>query len=334
MTNAARPLILCLIACLAGALAAACGSGDRAARESAEAAGLRPVRLQLNWFPENQHGGFYHALVAGYFEEEGLAVRILPGGVDVPVAAQVATGRVEFGVADADRIVQNRAQGALVRAVLASFQESPRCIVVHAASGFESIADIRDVTLAMSNAPPFSAFVRKHAPLPGVRQVPYPGSVAPFLADPAFAMQGYVFSEPVVIRQRGGDPRVLMVSELGWNPYATCLVASDRLIEEDPDLVAAMVRASRRGWIGYLRDPEPANARIMAENPQMTPEILEAGHEDLRRLVLAGLDGEDQIGIMDPARWAVLADQLAEVEYIRPGAVDPASAFTNAFLEP
>ena len=31
------------------------------------AAGLPKVTLQLNWFPEAEHGGFYAALQHGYF---------------------------------------------------------------------------------------------------------------------------------------------------------------------------------------------------------------------------------------------------------------------------
>ena len=36
-------------------------------------------------FPEAEHGGFYAALVRGYYREAGLDVRILPGGPETPV---------------------------------------------------------------------------------------------------------------------------------------------------------------------------------------------------------------------------------------------------------
>ena len=38
------------------------------------------LQLQLNWIPDAQHGGFYAALVEGFYEEEGLHVKIVPGG--------------------------------------------------------------------------------------------------------------------------------------------------------------------------------------------------------------------------------------------------------------
>ena len=38
--------------------------------------GHEPVRIALNWFPEPEHGGFYAALVHGYYREAGLDVEI------------------------------------------------------------------------------------------------------------------------------------------------------------------------------------------------------------------------------------------------------------------
>src|SRR5688572_8504254 len=66
---------------------------------------LRKVTLQLNWYPEAEHGGFYAAEVNGYYAEEGLEVEILAGGAEVPVAPRVAAGQVDFGIENADRVL-------------------------------------------------------------------------------------------------------------------------------------------------------------------------------------------------------------------------------------
>ena len=41
------------------------------------------MTLQLNWFPEAEHGGYYAALVRGYYRDAGLDVKILPGGPNI-----------------------------------------------------------------------------------------------------------------------------------------------------------------------------------------------------------------------------------------------------------
>jgi NitT/TauT family transport system substrate-binding protein len=50
------------------------------ATESGSAAGLTRVTLQADWYPQPEHGGFYTALVKGYYQDEGLDVTIQPGG--------------------------------------------------------------------------------------------------------------------------------------------------------------------------------------------------------------------------------------------------------------
>ena len=99
----------------------------------------RRVTVLLNWFPEVEHGGFYAAEVHGYFAEEGLDVEIQPGGPGAPVIQQVASGRCDFAVANADQVLLGRDQGAPVVAVMAAMQDSPHCIMVHASSGIDSL---------------------------------------------------------------------------------------------------------------------------------------------------------------------------------------------------
>src|SRR5580704_11949849 len=108
------------------------------------------VELALNWFPEAEHGGYFAALVHGYYRDAGLDVKVLPGTASSAVLQRVARNQVAFGVENADRILLGRAQQADVIALLAPIQKSPRGIMVHADSGFAKIADIANVTLAVN----------------------------------------------------------------------------------------------------------------------------------------------------------------------------------------
>lgn len=308
----------------------ACGSdgGDQAP----ENPGLIRVRLALNWFPEAEHGGFYAALVHGYFRERGLEVEILGGGPDAPVIQRVATASVEFGIANADDVLNARAQQAPLVALMAPYQINPRCIMVHAGSGIEQIADIADITLALSQRPAFSHYLRKKFPLTGVTIVPYPGNVTQFLMNPNFAQQGYIFSEPFVARSKGGDPRPLLVADIGFNPYASLLVAAEVTIADREEAVAAMVQASVDGWEHYLRDPEETNRFIHQLNPEMELDILAYGAEESQPLILDPVARQKGLGHMSAERWETLLDQMIEAELIDPGAVQIDQTYTTRFL--
>ncbi len=294
---------------------------------------LTAVTLQLNWFPEAEHGGYYAALVHGYYREQGLDVEIVPGGPDSPVVQRVARGAVDFGIANADNLLFGRAQQAPVVALFAPLQESPRCILVHESSKIQSFDDLRDVTLAVSASNAFAQYLRYKLPLKGVKVVPYSGNVAQFLIDPDLAQQGYVFSEPFVARKKGGDPRVLMVSKLGYNPYTSVLFTSDALLADRSELVEKMVAASAQGWKQYLESPEQANAYIHRVNPQMDLDILAYGAETLVPLVLDETAKREGIGTMSPGRWQQLADQLVESGQLKPERIDVSGTFTTKYVD-
>ena len=294
--------------------------------------GTTRVRLALNWFPEAEHGGFYAAQIHGYYAARQIDVEILGGGPDAPVIQRVATGAVEFGVTNADDVLYARAQQAPVVALMAPYQINPRCIMVHASSGIERIEQLRDITLAMSQRPAFSHYLRWKYPLEGVNIVPYPGNVSQFLANPNFAQQGYVFSEPFVARQQGGDPRALLVSDIGFNPYASVLIATEETIGQRADLVRAVVEASIQGWEHYLREPQETNRHINSLNPEMGMDILGYGAEESRPLVLDAVAGDKGLGHMSAARWSELRQQMVEAGLIDAHSADAAEAFDAQFL--
>jgi NitT/TauT family transport system substrate-binding protein len=290
------------------------------------------VRLALNWFPEAEHGGFYAAQVHGLYSAQNVEVNILGGGPDAPVIQRVATGAVEFGITNADDVLYARAQQMPIVALMAPYQINPRCIMVHAASGIERIEQIQNITLAMSQRPAFSHYLRWKYSLEGVNIVPYPGNVSQFLALADFAQQGYVFSEPFVARQQGGDPRALLVADIGFNPYASVLIASEETVRQQPDLVRAVVAASVEGWSHYLRQPASTNRHINSLNPEMGLEILAYGAAESRDLVLDAVAQKKGLGHMDAARWHELRQQMVAASLIDADAAPADQAFEAQFL--
>lgn len=328
-TSFALVLAALLTACGGGKPAPASG-GDTGAKPDAPSGPVR-VTLALNWFPEAEHGGFYAAELKGFYREAGLEVTILPGGPDAPVVQRVATGQVDFGVANADRVVFGRAQEAPVVSVMASLQHSPRCIMVHADSDINEFSQLKQLkTLAMSAKPAFAAWLKFRGYVEGVQLVPYPGNVARFVEDgKEYGQQGYSISEPFQARQKDADPRALMVSSTGFNPYTSCLIVSEKTLEERPEVVRKLVAATIRGWEDYLSSPKSTNAHIFTKNPQMPIDVLQFGAKELIGL-LDGAGG--MIGRQEGDRWETLVDQLEVLKLVEKDKVDPAQCFDVSFM--
>ncbi len=305
------------------------GCADRPSSSQPPAAhsDLTSVRLALNWYPEAEHGGYFAADELGCFDTRGISVELIPGrpGAARLIMQELATGRVEFAISSADQVVEQRSKGLPVVALFAAIQQSPRCIMVHESSGITSLEELSNVELAVSETRPFALWMKKKLPMENVTVVPFNGLVGEFLAKPQFAQQAYVFSEPFIAREQGGDPVTLMLSEIGYNPYASVLVTSDQLLREQPDLVRRMVQACRCGWKAYLEMPEATNSRIRAENSEMSLAALEFGADALQELCRN--DDPSSIGGMSIERWQQLIDQLVELNVIEPGSVQPEDCF-------
>ena len=269
------------------------------------------VRLQLNWLPDAQFGGYYAALLRGDYEAEGLEVEILPGGPGINVIPKVALGRAEFGVGNADQVLLARQQEGQLVAVMATMQHSPRCIMVHASRGIGSLRDLSDATLAIEEGRAFAQFLKRAAALTNVRMVSYSGSIARFLLQEDFAQQAYVFSEPVMARREGADVQVLPLSELGFDPYSGIVMTNEKYLARHPDIVRRFVRATCRGWQHYLAEPMATNHELQRLRPEVQ---LDSLHEAIPILTeLCASKPGQPFGVMVPERWITLASQLREL---------------------
>jgi len=299
----------------------------------AASAGLIPVTLQTDWYPQPEHGGFYDALVKGYYKEEGLDVKIVPGGPYVNAEQQVAVGEAQFAMGSSDRLMEGIANGEPLVAVAATMQHDPQGIMVHAGSPVKSFADLDGHAIAIKPGATWFQYVVKRYQLKNVREIPATYSVANFIQDPEYIQQIFVTSEPFFARKAGVDCRAMLISSAGYDPYRV-FFTSQSYLHQHPEVIARFVRASLRGWRDYMNDPSQANAYISKLNPAMNTELMQFTWQALKDgqfVTGAGPSGGD-LGQFDPRRWAGMYQQLHDLGVIQKP-IDPASAYTVRFLE-
>lgn len=300
-------------------LAAGCSSSSTTdASKESSGSSLTKVKLVLNWYPEAEHGGYYAAQVHGIFAAQGLDVEIIPGGKTTIVPQELTLGRIEFGIGNADDVLMAREQAAPLVALMAPMQNGPRCIMVRADSDIKAFTDLKNITLQIDPARPYVPFMKKQGLLgENVTTVPYFGTVAQLVSDPRTAQQAYSFSEPLMAKQQGVEVRTLMMSDIGYNPYASVLIATEETVANKKELTQRMVTACIEGWKKYLESPEETNRHILSENREgMTEEALAFGVEGLRPLCLPPGFSAENLGAMSAERWETLGSQLKELGMI------------------
>jgi NitT/TauT family transport system substrate-binding protein len=301
-------------------------------RQAQQSGGLTPVSLQLDWYPQPEHGGFYTAQMLGYYKAEGLDVTLLPLAEYGSAAQLVATGKADIGLGSSDQILEWDSNGLPLMAIAATMQHDPQAIMVHKDSPIHDFKDLEGHTISAQTGATWLKYVIKRYNLHNVREIPSTLSIANFLADPNYVQQIFVTSEPFFARQAGAEVRTLLISSSGYDPYRVQFTTR-AYAAQHPEVLAKFVRASIRGWREYLRNPGPTNALLLKLNPALNPQQEQFTAQALRDGgFITGGSSSDQTGQMTAARWQTSYKQLKSLGILQ-DPVDPAAAYTLTFLQ-
>ncbi|WP_082662143.1 ABC transporter substrate-binding protein [Terracidiphilus gabretensis] len=315
---------LCAVLLTAGVVVP--GSGCRGGATTT-ANGLTPVRLQLDWYPQPEHGGFFEAQLNGYYKAEGLEVTLVPLPQYGSSGQLVMNGKAEFGLGTSDQVLEWNSNGLPLRAVAATMQHDAQAIMVHKDSPIHDFKDLEGHTIAAQTGATWLKYVTARYGLKNVKQISSTRSVANFLADPNYVQQIFITSEPFFVKQAGAEARTILISSSGYDPYRVQFTTRE-YAEQHADVVQKFVRATIRGWQDYLKDPSQVNKYLLTLNPALNPAQEAYTAQALRD---GGFIGDDaQVGQMTAARWQASYDQLKALGILR-NAFDPAQAYSLKF---
>ncbi|MET3976916.1 ABC transporter substrate-binding protein [Cellulosimicrobium sp. 4261] len=298
---------------------AACGQPDPAPPGGEGSADLTEVTVTLNWVPYGEHAPFYYGVDQGIFEEEGIDLTIQPGNGSGNTVQQVAQRNTDFGWADTPPLANAISSGMPVRSVGVFLQTGPSSVEFFADQGIAEPADLVGKTVggtpgdAMYGT--FPAWLELNGVDPAdvtVVNVDAAGKIAALIEGKVDAIQGFHHDQaPTIENQTGEEVDALPFADFGMNLLGTGLVANERLIADDPDLVAAMVRATSRSFLAAAEDPEGAVA-AMADGAEQAPDDAVLAAQLAATIELLGLDEAPAPGVNGEEQWTSTLTFLSE----------------------
>jgi NitT/TauT family transport system substrate-binding protein len=296
------------------------------------------VVFMTNWYAEAEHGGFYQALAEGIYRKHGLDVSIKMGGPQVNVYQLLLAGKADLVMGYDIATLEAVEKGLPLVTVAATFQRDPAVLIAHPGPGNlpENLVELRTrpVLIGQASETTFWPWLKNEYGFIDANKRPYSFSVQPFLADKNIAQQGYATSEPYSIEKAGVKPKVFLLADNGYPPYAETIVTTSKMVDRKPDLIKRFIEASALGWKSYLANPKPGNALIKKDNPQIEDDLLAFSVAKMKEyeLVTGGDAATQGILTMTEARWKKTFQFMAHSNLIRPE-VDYRKAFTLRFVE-
>ncbi len=298
--------LLLLIGIFALLLTAGCSESKDSATDR--------MRIQFDWIPEPEFGGYYEAELQGLFSGRQLPVELHPGAAGTPVIQMVASGQAEFGVTGADDLLIAKSHGVDVVPLFAAFHDCPLGLMIHAERHIAGVEDLfQSGTLAMTPGSAPTRYLEKRYGYHGVKLVPYGNNLATFISDPLFGQQCFITSEPVEAERGGAKVRVILFKDLGYNPYAGVLFTRQAYLETHRDQVKSLVAALKQGWLAYQANPEPAIARMQRLNATMSLETFQTATRIQQDYLWPKDEGPAKFGSMEASRWDTLSTTLQEL---------------------
>ena len=306
----------------AEAAAAAQAEAEAAAAEAMaepEPAAPVDVTLQLQWFTQSQFAGYYAAVATGIYEDYGLNVEILEGGVEIVPASVLDSGAADFAVSWVPRGLVPREEGANITNIAQVFQRSATLQVAFADSGISTVTDLEGRTVGnwgFGNEFELLAGLRKNGldPDADVQLVQQAFDMLAFVDGEIDAAQAMIYNEYAqVLETVNPDTGELYQPEdlniIDWNDVGTAMLQdalwadADRL-DDDPayhETAVKFVEASLKGWI-YCRDnPEECVDIVLDNAPTLGRSHQTWQLNEINALIWPSPLG---VGVMDPDLWA------------------------------
>jgi NitT/TauT family transport system substrate-binding protein len=304
------------------------------------------VKFALDWKFEGPSAPYFVAIDKGYYKAEGLSVTIDSGPGSVAGIARVAAGTYPIGFFDINSLVKFRDQNPdkAVKAVLMVYDKPPFAIGTTAKSGIAKPKDLEGKVLGAPAADgafaQWKAFVKENGiddAKVRIENVGFPVR-EPMLADGKVdAITGFSFSIYFNLLQKGLKPddiKVILMADHGLVLYGNAIMVNPDYAKANPKVVAGFVRATIKGVLDTIKDPDTAIKSVMKRN--------ETGDEkiELDRLKMSLRDNfvtpwvkANGFGGVDMGRLAKSIDQIA-LTYDFKNRPKPDDIFTSEYLPP
>ena len=302
------------------------------------------IKFQLDWRFEGPAALFLTPVAKGYFKDAKLDVTVDAGNGSGGAVTRVASGAYDMGFADLAALMEFHANNADAPnkpvAVMMVYNDTPASVMALKKSGIKTPADLSGKKLG---APVFDAGRRafpifaKVNSLSGVQWTAMdpPLRETMLVRGDVDAITGFTFTSLLNLEARGvkaEDVVVMPYPQHGVKLYGNAIIASPKLLKENPAAVKAFLKAFAKGMKDVIGNPAAAIQDVKARDGIINVEL------ETRRLKLA-IDTvinsanarSEGFGQVNGPRLSLMASQVSDA-YNTKTRINPDAVWNASFL--
>jgi NitT/TauT family transport system substrate-binding protein len=303
-----------------------------------------PIKFQLDWRFEVPAALFLTPAAKGYFKDAKLDVTVDAGNGSGGAVTRVASGTYDMGFADLAALMEFHANNPDAPnkpvAVMVVYNNTPSSVMALKKSGIKTTSDLNGKKLG---APVFDAGRRAFpifAKANNVTGVQWTAMDPPLretmlARGDVDAITGFTFTSLLNLEARGvkaEDVVVIPYADNGVKLYGNVIIASPKLIKENPAAVKAFLQAFAKGAKDVMANPVAAINDVKARDGIINVPL------ETRRLQLAidtVINSPDAraegFGQLKGPRLSLMASQVSDA-FATKSRVNPDAVWNGSFL--
>ena len=305
---------------------------------------VTPIKFQLDWRFEGPAALFLTPVAKGYFKDAKLDVTVDAGNGSGGAVTRVASGAYDLGFADLAALMEFHANNPDAPnkpvAIMMVYNDTPASVMALKKSGIKTPADLNGKKLG---APVFDAGRRAFpifAKANNINGVQWTAMDPPLretmlARGDVDAITGFTFTSLLNLEARGvniADVVVLPYPDFGVKLYGNAIIASPKILKDNPAAVKAFLSAFAKGMKDVIGNPAAAIGDVKARDGIINVEL------ETRRLKLA-IDTvinspnarAEGFGQVNGPRLALMASQVSDA-FATQTRVNPDAVWNGGFL--
>ena len=303
-----------------------------------------PIKFQLDWRFEGPSALFLQPVAKGYFKQAGLDVTVDAGNGSGGTVTRVASGSYDLGLADIAALMEFHANNPDAPnkpvAIMMVYNNTPAAVFALKKSGIQTPADLAGKKLG---APVFDAgrkawpIFAKANKVNGATWV----SMDPPLRETMLvrgdvdAITGFSFTSLLNLEARGvkaSDVVMFPYALHGVKLYGNAIIASPKILKENPAAVRAFLKAFAKGTKEVLANPDAAIEHVKARDGIINVELEKRRLKMAIDQVIASPDARAEgFGQVKLPRLALMASQVGDA-FATKTRVNADAVWTSAYL--
>ena len=303
-----------------------------------------PIKFQLDWRFEGPAALFLQPVAKGHFKAAGLDVTVDAGNGSGGAVQRVASGSYDMGFADLAAVMEFHANNPDAPnkpvAIMMVYNNTPAAVFALKKSGIQTPADLAGKKLG---APVFDAgrkawpIFAKANKVNGATWV----SMDPPLRETMLvrgdvdAITGFSFTSLLNLEARGakaGDVVMFPYALHGVKLYGNAIIASPKILKENPAAVRAFLKAFAKGTKEVLANPDAAIEHVKARDGIINVELEKRRLKMAIDQVIASPDARAEgFGQVKLPRLALMASQVGDA-FATKTRVNADAVWTSAYL--